>query len=65
MAKWGKSGGVAIDGCSIVAVRHVWRPKRRGDFRTELEGREGDSRLLPGPFEAGQISNTALATSLA
>lgn len=25
----------------------------------------GDSRLLPGPFEAGQISNTALATSLA
>lgn len=52
---------------SIVAFRHVWRPKRRGDFRTELEGKVGggDSRLLPGPFEAGQISNTALATSLA
>lgn len=28
-------------------------------------GREGDASLLPGPFEAGQISNTALATSLA
>lgn len=60
----GKSRGGAVDGCSIVAFRHVWRPKKREDFRTELEGKVGGG-LLPGPFEAGQISNTALATSLA
>lgn len=38
--------------------------QKRGDFRTELAGR-GDYKLLPGPFEAVQISNTALAPSLA
>lgn len=62
-------------GCSIVAFRHVRRPKRRGDFRAGTEERNVNLRggeevlvgpgLLPGPFEAGQISNTALATSLA
>lgn len=60
---------------ALLRFRHVWRPKRRGDFRAEPEergvSRWGEeealvgSELLPGPFEAGQISNTALATSLA
>lgn len=27
----------AMEGCSIVAFRHVWRPKRRGDFRARAE----------------------------
>lgn len=42
-------------------------PKRRGDFRAGPVREEAlvGSRLLAGPFEAGQISNTALATSLA
>ena len=33
--------------------------------RGESLGGGGACGLLPGPFEAGQISNTALATSLA
>lgn len=40
----------------------------KGGETSELswKGRGGGGpRLLPGPFEAGQISNTALATSLA
>ena len=60
--------------CSIVAFRLVWRPIKEGRLprlaraeRGESEGEEAlvGSGLLPGPFEAGQISNTALATSLA
>lgn len=63
----------ATEGCSIVAFRRVEAQKEgrlprcsRG-ARGELVGEEVlvGSGLLPGPFEAGQISNTALATSLA
>lgn len=77
-SQWWRGGVVegmrpTLESNSIVAFRHAWRPKRRGDFRAEPEERGlrrwGEEALLgsgflPGAFEASQISNTALATSL-
>lgn len=40
-------------------------PKEGETSELSWKGRGVESRLLPGPFEAGQISNTVLATSLA
>lgn len=60
---WRAAALLRSDMCGGPKGGETSEPSRGGELVRE-EALVG-SGLLPGPFEAGQISNTALATSLA